>query len=142
MRHELVMLPYLSVFDNLQYRVDGNTVILEGQVRNAALKPDAANVVKRIEGVTKVVNNIEVLPLSPMDDQIRRSTYRAIFGFAPLQRYSIEPIPSIHIIVKNGNVTLEGAVTNQSDKDTANIRANGVANVFSVTNNLVVDKKS
>lgn len=141
-RHELVMLPYLSVFDNLQYRVDGNTVILEGQVRNAALKPDAANVVKRIEGVTKVVNNIEVLPLSPMDDQIRRSTYRAIFGFASLQRYSIEPIPSIHIIVKNGNVTLEGAVANQSDKDTANIRANGVANVFSVTNNLVVDKKS
>jgi hyperosmotically inducible periplasmic protein len=139
-RHELVMLPYLSVFDNLQYRVDGTTVILEGQVRNAALKPDAANVVKRIEGVTKVVNNIEVLPLSPMDDQIRRQTYRAVFGFASLQRYSVAPIPSIHIIVKNGNVTLEGAVANQSDKDAAYLRANGVPNVFSVTNNLVVDK--
>ncbi len=138
-RHELVMLPFLSVFDNLQYRVDGSTVTLEGQVRNSALKPDAANTVKRIEGVTKVVNNIEVLPLSPMDDQIRRQTYRAVFGFAPLGRYSIEPIPSIHIIVKNGNVTLEGKVANQGDKDAAYLRANGVPNVFSVTNNLVVD---
>ena len=101
------------MFDNLQYRVDGTTVTLEGQVRNATLKPDAANVVKRIEGVTKVVNNIEVLPLSPMDDQIRRQTYRAVFGFARCRRYSIEPIPSIHIIVKNGNVTLEGVVANQ-----------------------------
>jgi len=112
---------------------------LEGQVRNSALKPDAEKTVKRIEGVTKVVNNIEVLPLSPMDDQIRRQTYRAVFGFASLSRYSIEPIPSIHIIVKNGNVTLEGKVANQGDKDAAYLRANGVPNVFSVTNNLVVD---
>ena len=139
-RHELVLLPYLSVFDNLQYRVDGTTVILEGQVRNATLKPDAANVVKRIEGVTKVVNNIEVLPLSPMDDQIRRQAYRAVYGFASLQRYSIAPIPSIHIIVKNGNITLEGVVANDADKNTAYLRANGVANAFSVTNNLVVEK--
>lgn len=139
-RHELVMLPYLSVFDNLQYRVDGSTVILEGQVQRASLKPDAESTVKRIEGVTKVVNNIEVLPLSSFDNQIRRQTYRAIFGFASLQRYSIQPVPSIHIIVKNGNVTLEGKVANQGDKDLANIRANGVRNVFSVTNNLVVDK--
>jgi hyperosmotically inducible protein len=141
-RHELVMLPYLSVFDNLQYRVDGTTVTLEGQVRNATLRPDAENVVKRIEGVTKVVNNIEVLPLSNFDDSIRRQTYRAVYGFASLQRYSIAPIPSIHIIVKNGNVTLEGVVANEADKNTAYLRANGVANVFSVTNNLTVENKS
>jgi hyperosmotically inducible protein len=141
-RHELVMLPYLSVFDNLQYRVDGTTVTLEGQVRNATLRPDAENVVKRIEGVTKVVNNIEVLPLSNFDDSIRRQTYRAVYGFASLQRYSIAPIPSIHIIVKNGNVTLEGVVASEADKNTAYLRANGVANVFSVTNNLTVENKS
>jgi len=139
-RHQLAMLPYLSVFDNLQFRVDGSTVILQGQVRNSVLKPDAEGAVKHIEGVTKVVNNIEVLPPSPMDDQIRRQEYRAIFGFATLGRYSIEPVPSIHIIVKNGNVTLEGAVDNQADKNTAYLRANGVPNVFSVTNNLVVAK--
>lgn len=141
-RHELVMLPYLSVFDNLQYRVDGTTVTLSGQVRNATLRPDAENVVKRIEGVTKVVNNIEVLPLSNFDDSIRRQTYRAVYGFPSLQRYSIAPIPSIHIIVKNGNVTLEGVVANEADKNTAYLRANGVANVFSVTNNLTVENKS
>jgi hyperosmotically inducible periplasmic protein len=139
-RHQLAMLPYLSVFDNLQYAVDGSTVILQGQVRNSVLKPDAESAVKHIEGVTKVVNNIEVLPPSMMDDQIRRQEYRAIFGFATLGRYSIEPVPSIHIIVKNGNVTLEGAVANQADKNTAYLRANGVPNVFSVTNNLVVEK--
>ncbi len=132
------MLPYLSVFDNLQYSVDGSTVVLQGQVRNPVLKPDAAGVVKHIEGVTNVVNNIEVLPPSPMDEQIRRQEYRAIFSFPSLGRYSIEPVPSIHIVVKNGNVTLEGAVANQADKDTAYLRANGVPNVFSVTNNLAV----
>jgi hyperosmotically inducible periplasmic protein len=139
-RHELVMLPWLSVFDNLEYRIDGTTVILEGQVARASLKPDAENAVKHIEGVTKVVNNIEVLPLSPMDDQIRTATYRAIYSEPALQIYGRSPIASIHIIVKNGNVTLTGVVNNETDKNLANIRANGVPNVFSVTNNLQVEK--
>jgi hyperosmotically inducible protein len=102
------------------------------------LKSDAENVVKNIEGVGKVVNNIEVLPLSPMDNQIRRAVYRAIFSEPGLSRYAESAVPSIHIIVKNGNVTLVGIVDNQGDKDLANIRAKGVSNVFSVTNNLVV----
>jgi hyperosmotically inducible protein len=134
----LILLPYYSVFDNLGFRVDGDTVTLEGQVVRPTLKSDAENVVKNIEGVGKVVNNIEVLPLSPMDNQIRRAVYRAIFSEPGLSRYAESAVPSIHIIVKNGNVTLVGIVDNQGDKDLANIRAKGVSNVFSVTNNLVV----
>ncbi|HXW18005.1 MAG TPA: BON domain-containing protein [Candidatus Acidoferrales bacterium] len=139
-RHQLVMLPWLSVFDNLEYRVDGTTVILEGQVARASIKPDAETAVKHIEGVTNVENNIEVLPLSPMDNQIRLATYRAIYSEPGLQIYGRGTQPSIHIIVKNGNVTLVGVVDNQTDKNLAGIRANGVPNVFSVTNNLAVEK--
>ncbi|MGB9403210.1 MAG: BON domain-containing protein [Candidatus Acidiferrales bacterium] len=139
-RHQLVMLPYYSVFDNLAYRVDGNAVILEGQVARSTLRPDAESAVKHIEGVGNVVNNIEVLPLSPMDDHIRIQEYRAIYGFAPLQRYGVGTLHTIHIIVKNGNVTLIGAVDNEADKNAANIRANGVPGVFSVTNDLTVEK--
>src|SRR5215831_542219 len=103
-RHELVMLPYYSVFDNLAYRVDGSKVTLFGQVVRPTLKSDAENVVKKIEGVTSVDNEIEVLPVSPNDDRIRREVYRAIFGRPELQRYGMGAVPSIHIIVKNGNV--------------------------------------
>ena len=137
-RHELVMLPYYSVFDNLAYRVKGSTVELFGQVTRPTLKSDAEGVVKRIEGVEKVVNNIEVLPLSPMDDEIRLAVYRAIYGNPALSRYGRQAVPSIHIIVKNGNVTLEGVVDNEADKNIANLQANSVPNVFSVTNNLRV----
>lgn len=137
-RHELVMLPYYSIFDNLAYRVDGNTVTLYGQVTRPVLKSDAEHVVKHIEGVDRVVNNIEVLPLSPFDDRIRRAEYRAIFGYGPMYRYAMGANPSIHIIVDNGHVTLEGVVANQGDKNIAGIRANGVPGVFSVTNNLQV----
>lgn len=140
-RHQLVLLPYLTVFDNLEYSVDGTTVTLQGQVVRPTLKSDAENVVKRVEGVEKVVNNIEVLPASPDDDQIRRAEYRAIYGFGPLEKYAMSTMASIHIIVKEGRVTLEGVVDNQSDKDAANVRANGVANVFGVTNNLKVVKQ-
>ncbi len=139
-RHQLVLLPYYSIFDNLEYRIDGATVTLEGQVVHATIKDDAESAVKKIEGVEKVVNNIEVLPPSPMDDDIRRAEYRAIYGFGPLEKYAVSSVPSIHIIVKAGHVTLEGVVDNQADKDAANVRANGVANVFSVTNNLKVVK--
>jgi hyperosmotically inducible protein len=137
-RHQLVLLPYYSVFDNLAYRLEGDKVILEGQVVRPTLKSDAEAAVKSIEGVSTVVNNIEVLPLSPMDDQIRRAVYRAIYGEAALFRYGTSAVPSIHIIVKNGSVTLEGVTDNESDKNLANLRANGVPNVFAVKNNLRV----
>jgi hyperosmotically inducible protein len=139
-RHELVMLPYYNVFDNLSYRVDGSTVTLMGQVTRPTLKSDAERVVKGIEGVEKVVNNIEVLPVSPNDDRIRMAVYRAIYGQAALQRYSLQAVPPIHIIVNNGNVTLEGVVATEADKNIANVQANSVAGVFSVKNNLRVEK--
>jgi hyperosmotically inducible protein len=139
-RHELVMLPYYGVFDNLAYKVDGSAVTLMGQVTRPTLKSDAENVVKKIEGVEKVTNEIEVLPVSPGDDRIRRAVYRAIYGDTVLNRYALQAVPPIHIIVKNGNVTLEGVVATEADKNVANIRANGVSGVFSVTNNLRVEK--
>jgi len=137
-RHQLVLLPYYSVFDNLAYKVEGDKVILEGQVVRPTLKADAEAAVKSIEGVSTVANNIEVLPLSPMDDQIRRAVYRAIYGDTALFRYGTSAVPSIHIIVKNGSVTLEGVTDNEGDKNLANLRASGVPNVFSVKNNLRV----
>ncbi len=139
-RHELIMLPFLDVFDNLAYRVDGSRVTLLGQVQRPSLKPDAEYAVKRIEGVTSVENLIEVLPLSPNDDRIRMRTFRAIYGYGPLQRYSLGVIRPIRIIVKNGNITLEGVVANEGDKNLAGIRANGVGGAFKVTNNLQVEK--
>jgi hyperosmotically inducible protein len=139
-RHELVMLPYYGVFDNLAFRVDGSTVTLLGQVSRPTLKSDAENVVKDIEGVEKVVNNIEVLPTSPNDDRIRLAAYRAIYGHSVLNRYALQAVPPIHIIVKNGNITLEGVVANEMDKNVANMQARGVPGAFNVTNNLVVEK--
>ncbi len=139
-RHELLMLPYFSVFDNLSYKVDGYNVTLMGQVTRPTLKSDAENVVKKIEGVEHVDNQIELLPLSPNDDRIRRAVYRAIYGYPALQKYALGVQQPIRIIVKNGNVTLEGVVDNEGDKNIANIRANGVSGVFSVKNNLQVVK--
>jgi hyperosmotically inducible protein len=136
--HQLVQIPWLSVFDNLQYSVRGSEVTLAGQVWQPVTKDDAGKAVKGIEGVTKVINNIEVLPLSPMDDQIRRAEYRAIYGFPDLERYAMGVLPSIHIIVKNGHVTLVGTVDNQMDKNVAEIRAKSVPNVFSVDDQLQV----
>jgi osmotically-inducible protein OsmY len=137
-RHQLVMLPWYSVFDNLAYKVEEDKVTLYGEVTRPVLKSDAEAAVKSIEGVASVVNNIEVLPPSPLDDQLRRALFRAIYGDAGLSRYSVQAVPSIHIIVKGGNVTLEGVVDNETDKNIANLRANGVPNVFSVKNNLIV----
>lgn len=134
------MLPYYSVFDNLQYKVEGDKVTLLGQVTRPTLKSDAGNAVKSIEGVSTVDNQIEVLPLSPMDDQIRRAEYRAIYSASGLFQYAQQAVPPIHIIVRNGHVTLEGVVAREADKNLAGVRANGVPNVFSVTNNLVVEK--
>jgi hyperosmotically inducible protein len=139
-RHELVMLPYYGVFDNLAYRVDGNTVTLVGQVTRPTLKSDAEHAVKDIEGVEQVKNEIQVLPLSPADDRIRIAAYRGIYGQPPLDRYAMQAVPPIHIIVANGKIDLEGVVANQGDKDIANVRANSVSGAFGVTNNLKVEK--
>jgi hyperosmotically inducible periplasmic protein len=139
-RHQLLMLPYYGVFDDLAFRVEGNSVILMGEVTRPTLKNDAERVVKKIEGVDKVANNVEVLPPSPMDDQLRIALYRAIYGDSALStRYGFRSIPPVHIIVKNGHVKLEGVVANQADKDLINIRANGVPGVFSVENDLQVE---
>ena len=141
-RHELVMLPYYGVFDNLAYRVDGYKVTLMGQVTRPTLKSSAENVVKDIEGVEKVVNNIEVLPVSPNDDRLRIALYQSIYGHTALNRYALNAVPPIHIIVKNGQVTLEGVVANDMDKNIANVQANGVSGVFGVTNNLRVEGRA
>ena len=139
-RHELLMLPYFGVFDNIAFKVDGYNVILLGQVVRPSLKSDAENVVKHIEGVEKVDNQIEVLPPSPMDDRIRQRLFRAIYQYSALQKYELGVQKPIRIIVKNGHVTLEGVVDNDGDKNLAGIRANGVSGTFSVINNLQVVK--
>jgi hyperosmotically inducible protein len=156
-RHELVMLPWYSVFDNLQFSLEGDhTVVLSGQTIRPTIKSGAENVVKRVEGVTQVINNIEVLPLSPFDYRIRRAEFRAIYSQPSLSRYALQAgvgpgffglgsttlsgvnLP-IHIIVKNGHVTLVGVVASTMDKTVAGIAANAVPNVFSVVNDLQVE---
>src|ERR1041384_4845165 len=138
-RHELVMLPYYGVFDNLAYSINGGTVTLYGQVVRASTRSDAAGRVKRIAGVTRVVNNIEVLPLSGFDDSIRARTYRSIAQMGGLYRYLRGTNPSLHIVVDRGHVTLEGVVSGNGDRNLAYIAANRVPEIFSVTNNLRVE---
>lgn len=137
-RHELAMLPYYSIFDDLEYRVDGSTVTLGGKVITNGLKSDAASAVKNVEGVTNVVNNIQELPPFPEDQRIRLQVARQIFSFGNLSRYSWEAAPTIHIIVQSGHVTLAGVVDSEADKNAAGVQANQVSGVFSVQNNLQV----
>jgi hyperosmotically inducible protein len=141
-RKELVTLPYYGVFDNLEYKVEGDTVTLYGQVRDPITRHDAERRVAKIEGVDHVINQIEVLPLSGFDDSIRARAYRAIFRSGGLYRYAMGANPSIHIVVKNGHVTLEGVVSSQMDSQLAYIAANGVPGVFSVTNKLRIASRS
>lgn len=138
-RKELVTLPYYGVFDNLEYKVEGDTVTLYGQVRNPVTRKDAERRVDKIEGVDRVINNIEVLPVSGFDDSIRAREYRAIFHTGSLYRYAMGANPSIHIVVKNGHVKLEGVVSNRMDSQLASMAASGVSGVFSVNNNLRVE---
>jgi hyperosmotically inducible periplasmic protein len=138
-RRSLVTLPFYNLFDTFSFRVDGDAVTLMGKVTRPTLKSDADNVVRKIEGVRMVNNQIEVLPLSPNDDRLRLSLYRAIYGHTVLQTLAVRAVPPIHILVKNGNVTLEGAVANSMEKTIAGMQANSVPGVFSVTNNLLVD---
>jgi hyperosmotically inducible protein len=139
-RHELLMLPYFGVFDYIAYKVDGYNVTLLGQVVRPSLKSDAENVVRRIEGVEKVDNQIEVLPPSSMDDRLRIKLFRAIYQYPALQKYELGVQKPIRIIVKNGRVTLEGVIDSEADKNLVGIRANGVSGIFQVTNNLQVVK--
>ncbi|HTB18792.1 MAG TPA: BON domain-containing protein [Bryobacteraceae bacterium] len=141
-RHQLVTIPYYSVFDDLNYRVDNGVVTLSGEVTRPVIKDDAERGVKHLAGVTQVIDNIRVLPLSSFDNRIRMAEYRTIYGFGGLYRYALGTQPSIHIIVDNGHVTLIGVVDREADKDVANIRANMVPGVFSVTNDLRVAEKS
>ena len=141
-RKEILMLPNYNVFDTFSFRLDGDAVTLMGKVTRPALKSDAENAVRRIEGVTSVNNQIEVLPLSPNDDRLRLSLYRAIYGHPTLETLAIRAVPPIHLIVENGHVTLEGAVPNAAAKSIAEVQANTVSGVFSVTNKLLVDNKS
>jgi hyperosmotically inducible protein len=138
-RHELVMLPFYGVFDNLAFKVDGSKVTLMGQVARPSLKKSAERVVKNVEGVEHVENQIEVLPNSNHDDDIRIAVYRAIYSQPALQRYQLRAVPPIHIIVNKGDVSLEGVVSTEADKNIAGIQANGVGGVFKVTNNLRVE---
>jgi hyperosmotically inducible protein len=139
-RHELIMLPFLDVFDNLAYKVDGYNVTLLGSVTRPSLKSDAENAVKSIEGVEHVDNQIEVLPPSPSDDRLRRQLFRAIYNYPPMQRYALPVNKPIRIIVNRGHAKLEGVVDSEADKNIAGIRAKGVPGLFSVDNNLQVVK--
>ncbi len=141
-RHEILMLPRYTLFDNIGFKVEGNKVTLVGEVTNPTLKRDAETVVKRVEGVDSVDNRIEALPPSPADDRIRRAVYRAIYGYGPLFRYALGALPPIHIIVRNGRVSLVGQVDSEADKNMAGMRARTVPGVFNVENNLTVTSTS
>ncbi len=139
-RRELLMLPYYSVFDNLEFKVAGDRVILLGQALRPSTKSDAEARVKKIEGVAGVENRIEVLPVSFYDDRIRRAVFRTIYANSMLSHYAIQPVPPIHIIVRRGRVTLEGVVATEAEKNVAYVRANSVPGVFSLTNHLRVER--
>jgi osmotically-inducible protein OsmY len=141
-RKELVTLPFFGVFDWLEGKVEPDgTVFLAGQVTRPTLKKDAQRRVEKVEGVERVINQIEVLPLSPNDDRLRRAVFRELFNFnSPLFRYGQQPIPSIHIIVSRGKLVLKGVVANKGDSDIANIRARGVPGLFEVRNDLRIER--
>lgn len=138
-QHHLRMMNYYTVFDNLEFQVDGSRVVLQGEVTNPEAKSEAIATVKNVPGVTDVQDNIKVLPLSNEDDRIRRAAYRLIYGDPQLTKYGFQSVQSIHIIVDNGHITLEGTVNSEADKNVAGIRANSVEGAFSSKNNLMVN---
>ena len=139
-RHELLMLPWYSVFDNLEFRVQGSTVMLTGQVIHGSLKSGAERAARRVEGVERVENRIEILPPFSSDDRIRAAVYRAIYSQTGFTKYAIQPVPPIHIIVRAGRVMLAGVVDNETDRNLAYIAASGVPGTFEVTNHLRVER--
>ncbi|HEX8494352.1 MAG TPA: BON domain-containing protein [Pyrinomonadaceae bacterium] len=138
-RRELVTLPYYGVWDNLAYKIEGSTVTLYGQVVRPTTRSDAERRIAKIKGIERVVNNIEVLPLSSMDDSLRVRTFRALARTGGLYRYMMGANPSIHIIVNRGQVSLEGVVSHKGDRQLAYMAARGVTGSFSVTNNLRIE---
>ena len=137
-RHELNMLPYVTAFDYMAFKIDGRNVTLLGQVSKPTLKSEAENVVKRIEGVEHVDNQIEVLPPSSQDDRLRIRLFHAIYGFPGMQKYELGNLKPIRILVRSGKVTLAGVVDSETDKNIAGVRANSVSGIFSVDNQLQV----
>lgn len=140
-RHQLIVLPYYSVFDYIAFTLDADKVTLSGYVLRPTLKAHAEAAVKSLEGVSSVKNLIEVLPKSSTDDDSRRAVYRAIFEDSTLQRYAVPEVPVIHVILRNGEVTLEGAVLTEAEKNLASTRASGVSGISSVKNNLTIRPK-
>lgn len=140
-RHQLVVLPFLSVFDHIDFKLNGSKVTLSGQVLRPNLKRDAAASVQSIEGIGRLDNQIEVLPQSDSDDEMRRAIYRAIFEDPVLQKYAVPALPSIRIIVKNGSAALEGSVESEADKKLVANRASTVAKLNALKDNLVVHSK-
>ena len=138
-RHELVTMPYYSLFDNLVFQVEGTKVTLSGQTIRPTIKSSAERLVARLEGVTSVDNQIEVLPVSSFDDDLRLRVARAIYTNPVLDRLGLRSVPGIHVIVKNGGVALEGVVASEGQRNVAFLEANGVSGAFSVTNNLRVE---
>lgn len=142
-RHEIAMYPYYSIWDDVSFRVDNGQVELTGAVNQPYKKSDIERIVQRVPGVTSVTDEIKVLPLSPNDDRLRLQVARAIFRDPVLSRYAMGAIPSIHILVDNGHVTLAGVVETEMDKNIAGIRANSAGLSFGpVTNNLQVEHPS
>ncbi len=139
-RHALIMLPNYSVFDNLEFEISGlDTVTLSGQVTRPTLKSDAESAVHQLEGVGKIVNKIDVLPISPGDERIRIAAHRVILSKPGIEAYGLRAVPPIHIIVKDGEITLVGFVANQADKDLVGIAAKEIPGAFGVINNLRVE---
>jgi len=140
-RHQLRVLPFYSAFDYIAFTLDGDKVTLTGFVLRPTLKANAEAAIRSLEGVSSVKNLLEVLPKSPTDDDSRRAVYRAIFEDSTLQRYAVSEVPAIHIVLRNGNVTLEGTVASDAEKNLASARASSVSGISSVKNDLVIHPK-
>jgi hyperosmotically inducible protein len=141
-RHQLLVLPYYSVFDYIAFTLEGGKVTLTGYVLRPTLRGDAEAAVKSLEGVSSVKNLIEILPKSSTDDDSRRAVYRAIFEDSTLQRYAVSDVPVIHILLRNGEVTLEGVVSSEPEKNLASIRASSVSGITGVINHISIHPKN
>jgi hyperosmotically inducible protein len=141
-RHDILTYPFYTIFDNIVLECQGNTLIVSGQVTQPYKKSDIGNFLAHLKGVAQLQNNLEVLPVSTYDDQLRLAIARAIYGDPFFINYGNQAIPPIHIIVKNGNVTLEGVVLNQMDRVKAENDARFAATFFSLTDNLRIENQN
>jgi osmotically-inducible protein OsmY len=139
---EINKLPRYGLFDHIAFRVDGGTVTLFGKTNSLGTAKGAERVVKKIPGVIEVVNNIEELPPSSYDNQIRRAIVREFVNSSGIYPYISGLRPSVRIIVERGRVTLEGYVPNKGTSNLMYLLANRVPGTFEVTNHLIVSKDS